>query len=67
MLMPGLDCSPNGPAWTNCKFLAYFWLFFSRQALGYFGLVLRYHWAGNLKKPGKTDQDALSKKAAGQF
>ena len=35
VLMPGLDCSPNGPVWTN---FANFRLFFNRQALGYFGL-----------------------------
>ena len=31
VLMPGLDCSPNGPAWTNFENLAYFRLIF-----GYF-------------------------------
>ena len=47
VLMLGLDCSPNGSVWTN---IANFWLFFNRQALGYFGLVFGTVWAGNLKK-----------------
>ena len=40
VLMPGLDCSPNGSVWTN---FANFRLFFNRQALGYFELVFWYH------------------------
>ena len=41
VLMPGLDCSPNGPVWTD---FANFRLFFNRQALGYFGVVFRYRY-----------------------
>ena len=37
--MPDLGCSPKDSLWTN---LANFQLFFNKQALGYFGLVLRY-------------------------
>ena len=47
VLMPDLDCFPNGPAWTN---FANFRLFFNKQALGYFGLVLRYHFCCKLEK-----------------
>ena len=46
-LMPGLDCFPNDPVWTN---FANFGLFFNRQALGYFGLVFRYHLGGKLEE-----------------
>ena len=47
VLMPGLNCSPNSPIWTN---FAKFWLFFNRQALGYFGLVLRYRLGCKLEE-----------------
>ena len=47
VLMSGLDCSPNGPIWTN---FANFWLFFYRQALGYFGLVFRYYFRGKIEE-----------------
>ena len=47
VLMLGLDCSPNGPVWTN---FANFWLIFNRQALGYSGLVFRYHFRGKLEE-----------------
>ena len=45
--MPGLDCSPNGPVWTN---FSNFRLFFNRQVLGYFGLVFEYHLGWKLKE-----------------
>ena len=51
MLMPGLDCSSNGPVWTN---FANFWLFFNRLTLGYFGLVFRYHLGWKLEKSLET-------------
>ena len=47
VLMPGLDCSPNGPVWSN---FANFRLFFNRQALGYFGQVFRYHLGWKLEE-----------------
>ena len=50
MLMPGMDCSPNGPLWTNFANFANFWPFFNRQALDYFGLVFRYHLGRKLEE-----------------
>ena len=47
VLMPGLDCFPNDPVWTN---FVNFWLFFNRQLLCYFGPVLRYHLDRKLEK-----------------
>ena len=47
VLMPGLDCSPNFPVRTN---FANFLLYFNRQALGYFGLVIRYHLGWKLEE-----------------
>ena len=51
VLMPALDCSPNGFVWTN---FANFRLFFNKQALGYFGLVLRYHLSWKLEENLET-------------
>ena len=52
--MLSLICSSNDPVWTDfanfCKFLANFPLFFNRQALGYFGLVFRYHFCWKLEE-----------------
>ena len=47
VLLPGLDCSSNGPVWTN---FANGWLFFNRQTLGYFGVVFRYHLGWKLEE-----------------
>ena len=47
VLMPGLDCSPNFPVRTD---FANFLLFFNRQALGYFGLVIKYHLVWKLEE-----------------
>ena len=47
VVIPSEDCSPNGPVWTE---FANFWLFFNRQALGYLGLVFRYHTRRKLEE-----------------
>ena len=44
MLMPGLDCSPNGPVWTN---FANFRQNFQQASVG---LVFRYHFRGKLEE-----------------
>ena len=50
MLMPGLHCSPNDPVRINFANFCKFSVFFNRQALGYFGLVLRYHFRWKLQE-----------------
>ena len=62
MLMPGLDCSPNGPLWTNfakfCKFLA----ILQQVSIGLFWAVFKYHFRGKLEENLATLQTANAKK-----
>ena len=45
VLMPGLDCFPNGPVWTS-------FANFQQASVGsiYFGLVCRYHFRRKLEE-----------------
>ena len=43
VLMPELDCSPNGAVWSYFADFSKFLAIFQQEALGYFGLVFRYY------------------------